>query len=31
MALEAAGRRPAAFDRSKVEKRLGELQPEQPR
>lgn len=31
MALEAAGRRPAAFDRAKVEKRLGELQPEQPR
>jgi Tfp pilus assembly protein PilF len=31
MALEAAGRRPAAFDRSKVEKRLGELQPEHPR
>lgn len=31
MALEAAARRPAAFDRAKVEKRLGELQPEQAR
>lgn len=28
MALEAAGRRPAAFDRAKVEKRLGELAPD---
>lgn len=28
MALEAAGRRPAAFDRAKVEQRLGELPPE---
>lgn len=31
MALEAAGRRPAAFDRAKVEKRLGELMPEPAR
>lgn len=31
MALEAAGRRPAAFDRARVEKRLGELVPEPAR
>ncbi len=31
MALEAAARRPAAFDRAKVERRLGELMPEQAR
>ncbi len=31
MALEAAARRPAAFDRARVEKRLGELTPEVPR
>lgn len=31
MALEAATRRPAAFDRTKVERRLGELMPEQAR
>lgn len=31
MALEAAARRPAAFDRARVEKRLGELTPEAPR
>lgn len=31
MALEAAGRRPAAFDRAKVEKRVGELMSEPPR
>lgn len=31
MALEAASRRPAAFDRAGVEKRLGELMPEQAR
>ena len=31
LALEAAARRPAAFDRAGVEKRLGELSPEQAR
>src|SRR5574343_537899 len=31
MALEAAARRPAAFDRAGVEKRLGELMPERAR
>ncbi|HLO63262.1 MAG TPA: tetratricopeptide repeat protein [Azonexus sp.] len=31
MALEAAARRPAAFDRTKVEQRVGELMPEQAR
>jgi len=31
LALEAAARRPAAFDRAGVEKRLGELPPEQAR
>lgn len=31
MALEAAARRPAAFDPAGVEKRLGELPPEQAR
>jgi uncharacterized protein HemY len=31
LALEASARRPAAFDRSKVEKRVGELQAEPQR